>query len=64
MSVSSTNRPKPVTAVITPGKLSPTRSFMNSHLSQLTTSRVASSARRSLMEHCSPNCSRLFSSYG
>jgi hypothetical protein len=55
---------KPVTAVITPGNDSPTRSFMNSHLSQFTTSRVASSARRSLIEHCSPSCSRAASSYG
>ena len=57
-------RGKPVTAVTTPGKDSPTRSFMNSHFNQLVTSRVASSARRSLIEHCSPSCSRIASSYG
>ena len=55
---------KPVTAVITPSKVSPTRSCMNSHLSQLTTSRVASSARRSVIEHCSPSFSSAASSYG
>lgn len=45
-------------------KVSPTRSRMYSHFSQLVTSRVASSARRSVIEHCSPNWSKRNSSYG
>ena len=53
MSLISTNKPNEVTVVITPSKTSPTLSSMYSHLSQVMASRVASSARRSVLEQWS-----------
>ena len=51
-----TNNPKLVTPLIVPSKSSPTLSCMKWHLSQLVTSRAASSARRSVIEVWTPSC--------
>ena len=55
--LSCTNTPKSVTPVATASNSSPMRGRMYSHLSQATTERAASSARRSRIEHSCPSVS-------
>ncbi|CPO42867.1 Uncharacterised protein [Bordetella pertussis] len=52
-----TKMPKLATPVTVPLKSSPTRSLTNQHFSQASTSREASSARRSLPDRISPSFS-------
>ena len=54
MASSVTNKPKLVAEVTTPPNSSPRCSRMYLHLSQASTSRLASSARRSLALQCRP----------
>ena len=56
--------PNWVTEAMVPSNTSPILSDMNSHLSQSVTSRVASSARRSVIEQCSPSSSICSKVYG
>ena len=55
---SVTNRPNEVAEVTTPLYSSPKCSYMYLHLSQASTSRLASSARRSLALQCRPAASQ------
>ncbi len=62
MASSVTNKPKLVAAVTTPPNSSPRCSRMYLHLSQASTSRLASSARRSLALQCRPAACQAISS--